>query len=127
MSIGAWEPDAALPALDEALLVRLIAYSRTEQLDQLETLLAPGEAGLMKLDHTQWQAAADGLGDDDIVHLIRVLTVAENLSGWEAGQDSPVIPLARSLRKRGQRLQKDLLLWIREHSENRYLPYGPLL
>jgi hypothetical protein len=52
--------------------------------------------------------------------------VAENLPGWEAGADSPVIPLAKILRQRGARLDKPLLQWLREVNKNRYLPYGPL-
>jgi hypothetical protein len=52
--------------------------------------------------------------------------VAENLPGWEAGAESPVIPLAKILRQRGTRLEKTLLAWLREVSDNRYLPYGPL-
>jgi len=54
------------------------------------------------------------------------LAVAENLPGWEAGQQSPVIPLAKVLRTRGQRLDRDLLQWLREVNDNRFLPYGPL-
>ena len=80
----------------------------------------------MKLDHELWQNASESMSDDDVLHLLRFFAVAENLPGWEAGAESPVIPLARTLRKRGQRLDKDLLRWLREVSENRYLPYGPL-
>ena len=61
-----------------------------------------------------------------IASLIRFFAVAENLPGWEAGAESPVIPLAKVLRKRGVRLDKELLQWIREVNENRFLPYGPL-
>ena len=81
---------------------------------------------LMKIDHNTWRAAAEPLPDDDLLHLIRFFAVAENLPGWEAGADSPVIPLAKILRQRGARLDKPLLQWLREVNDNRYLPYGPL-
>lgn len=134
MSLGSWDPEADNAAqnisIDAATVERFIGYSRQNQLDQLPDLLGLDEsqrlAGLMQLDHTLWQAAAEALADDDIVHLIRFFAMAENLPGWEAGDKSPVIALARTLRKRGQRLEKPLLLWLRQVNENRFLPYGPL-
>ncbi|MEP1472727.1 MAG: hypothetical protein ABJK20_04400 [Halieaceae bacterium] len=134
MSLGSWDPDADAAAQNAAIVPetidKLVAFSRNEQLGELETLLDASESqtlsGLMKVDHALWQKASEPMSDDDILHLLRFFAVAENLPGWEAGADSPVIPLARTLRGRGQRLDKDLLRWLREVSENRYLPYGPL-
>ena len=134
MTLGTWDPtletaDVEL-LLDPALLQRLIAYDREESLPQLEQLLndedKQRQAGLMKIDHASWQAASEDLSEADLIHLIRFFAVAENLPGWEAGADSPVIPLAKTLRKRGTRLDKALLQWLRDVNENRYLPYGPL-
>jgi len=116
--------------MDETLRARLIGYSKNEQLDQLEDLLSNEEqqkfAPLMQTQHEHWQVLADSLEDEDIRHLIRFFSVAENIPGWEAGAKSPVIPLAKCLRVRGNRLDKPFLLWLRQVSENRYLPYGPL-
>jgi hypothetical protein len=130
MTIGSWDPGAQAAAgelqLNNTLLHRLADYSRQQQLDQLDALLEPELCGLMKIDHALWQQQADQLDAETVTSLIRVFTLAEKIPGWEAGAESPVIPLARSLRRRGQRLEKPLLQWIREVSENRYLPYGPL-
>jgi hypothetical protein len=134
MSLGSWDPKIA-PAdssllLQTALLHRLIDYDREDQLAQLQQQLSDAEkqrlAGLMKIDHDTWRAAAEQLPDHELLHLIRFFAVAENLPGWEAGANSPVIPLAKILRRRGARLDKPLLLWLREVNNNRYLPYGPL-
>ncbi|MFT6956968.1 MAG: hypothetical protein ACJAYC_001974 [Halieaceae bacterium] len=134
MSIRSWDPDASTaakqPTLEPETLQRFIEFSQNDQLTELETLIDSSEsqvlAGLMKADHSQWIAAVKPLADVEIIHLIRFFTIAESLPGWEAGAESPVIPLAKTLRKRGQRLDKDLLLWLRDVSDNRYLPYGPL-
>ena len=134
MSLGSWDPKVASQStellLESALLRRLIAYSDEEKLAQLEQLLSADEkqrlAGLMKIDPLIWQGAAEPLLENDLLHLIRFFAVAENLPGWEAGATSPVIPLAKILRKRGVRLDKSLLQWLREVNDNRYLPYGPL-
>jgi hypothetical protein len=134
MSLGSWDPKLA--AADSTLLLhadllrRLIEYDHQDQLAQLEQLLSDEDkqrlAPLMKIDHNAWRVAAEPLPEEDLLHLIRFFAVAENLPGWEAGADSPVIPLAKILRQRGTRLDKPLLQWLREVNDNRYLPYGPL-
>lgn len=134
MSLGSWDPKAATAdsslQLERDLLERLINFSREDSLTQLEQLLVDAEkqrlAGLMQIEHPLWHTAAEPLADNDLVHLIRFFAVAENLPGWEAGQKSPVIPLAKVLRGRGVRLDKPLLQWLREVNPNRFLPYGPL-
>ena len=134
MSLGSWDPDADADAhhlqIEPATLDRFIAYSRDGQLSQLEQLISGDEnqvlAGLMQIDHSAWMAAVEPLPEEDLLHLIRFFAVAENLPGWEAGPKSPVIPLAKTLRKRGVRLDKALLHWLREVNDNRFLPYGPL-
>ena len=134
MSLGSWDPkvessDTAL-LLRPDLLQRFIDYDRENQLLQLDQLFSDEEkqrlAGLMKIDHNTWRATAEFLPEADLIHLIRFFAMAENLPGWEAGAESPVIPLAKILRHRGTRLDKTLLQWLREVNDNRYLPYGPL-
>lgn len=134
MSIGSWDPAAESAAyhqqIEPSTLDRLIRYSQDEQLEQLGQLIEGNDsqilAGLMLIEHSAWMEAAENRTDDDLRHLIRFFAVAENLPGWEAGAKSPVIPLAKALRKRGARLDKAFLQWLREVSDNRFLPYGPL-
>ncbi|MEP0202374.1 MAG: hypothetical protein ABJ084_06685 [Halioglobus sp.] len=134
MAIGSWDPDneaaAAALTLDQATLANLVELAEHLPLDALGDHLPAQDserlAGVMQVDAASWKAAATRLSDSQLLSLIRFLCVAENLLGWEAGERSPVIPLARELRARGQRLDKDLLRWIRSVSDNRFLPYGPL-
>jgi len=77
-------------------------------------------------DKTDWVGAAASLDSGDLVALIRLFTLAERLPGWESGARSPVIPLARLLKSRGD-YPEDLTAWIRAHTSNRFLPYGSLL
>ncbi|MFT4823876.1 MAG: hypothetical protein ACI9DH_000155 [Halioglobus sp.] len=134
MSLGSWDPAADAAAqnihVEPATLARFIALSETDKLDQLEELISGAESqelsGLMKLDADVWTDAAQTLSEDETLHLLRFFAMAENLPGWEAGDQSPVIPLAKSLRKRGVRLDKELLKWLRSVNDNRFLPYGPL-
>ncbi|MGB1141696.1 MAG: hypothetical protein ACPG1A_12405 [Halioglobus sp.] len=134
MSIGSWDPSAGAdtsPAeLTPDLLARLAGFSRSDGLADLSEALDDAEkqslSALMSMDHDAWRSAGEPLDSDELVHLIRFFAVAENLPGWEAGDKSPVIPLAKILRQRGERLDRDMLLWLREVNENRFLPYGPL-
>ena len=133
MSTGSWDPNAGSATSDlqltPELLQRFIQYSEQDQLGDLQALVGDADeqlARVMQIDHALWQEATAELPTESVQHLIRFLAMAENLSGWEAGASSPVIPLAKILRKRGERLDKPFLQWLREVNENRYLPYGPL-
>jgi hypothetical protein len=135
MALGTWDPDAEKAAeavqIDLHQLQQFIDWSREDTLAILHELISGPDsqtlAGLMHLDTTHWQQVAEGYSDEDLHHLVRFFTVAENLPGWEAGETSPVIPLAKVLRKRGNKLERDFLLWMRSVNNNRYLPYGPLV
>jgi hypothetical protein len=82
---------------------------------------------LMRLPAQQWLEESQAWSDAQLWQLIQFFTLAEmQLPGWDAGADSPVIPLSKALRQRGAPLNREQLLWIREHTDNRYLPYGPL-
>ena len=133
MALGSWDPDAAQSAaavsIDPSRLQQFINWSQQQKLDELETLLGDDSqslAGLMRLDSEAWLQAVEDLSSEDIAQLVRFFAVAENLPGWEAGDKSPVIPLARILRQRGDKLDRDFLLWLRPVNKNRFLPYGPL-
>lgn len=135
MSLGSWDPEAAQQQVnfnaDHHQLDRFIALSREDMLDNLAQQLAPQEqqiqAGWMQLPASYWETGAADYSNEDIVHLMRFFTLAESLPGWEAGASSPVIYLGKLLKKRQVGISKELSLWIREHSDNRYLPHGPLL
>ena len=134
MSISAWDPSADADTtpveLAPELLARLETFSREDQLGELSERLDDSDkqrlAALMSIDHEAWRVACESRDSDALRHLIRFFAVAENLPGWEAGDTSPVIPLAKILRQRGDRLDRDMLLWLREVNQNRFLPYGPL-
>lgn len=135
MSPGSWDPDSeqqkATLTLSRELLTPYIALSQSESLDHLKQLLDAEEiqvnAALMQLPPERWYALAEQLSTTEIEHLMRFFTCAEQLPGWQAGANSPVIWLGKTLKQRGAGISKPLTLWIRAHSDNRFLPHGPLL
>lgn len=129
MSVGTWQPDGGGKPLDAALLDRLIRAA--DALDRPALGFAADEvtgfAFCMRCETAEWRALVRERSDDDLVALVRVLTVAEQkLPNWEAGERSPVIVLAAQLRRRGA-YPKALTAWIRANSSNKFLPWGSLL
>lgn len=137
MSIGSWDPDAAAKSqsqqLDQPSLQCLrdcasrLANNPEQAVNSLlDTDQQQQLAPLMQLPASDWQQSCAELDSEELLQLIRFFTLAESLPGWQCGDKSPVIALAKLLKQRGQRLEREQLLWIREHSDNRFLPYGPL-
>lgn len=133
MSVGAWEPEkqpqgSASEEINRDLLLRFIAAAQSpsplqESLQQQDQQASQ----LMRLPAQRWLEESGNWNDEQLWQLIRFFTLAEmQLPGWDAGAESPVIPLAKALRQRKAPLNRDQLLWIKQNSDNRYLPYGPL-
>jgi len=135
MSLGSWDPNEGQSHtgvnVNPEYLARFISLSESDQLDKLENALSKEEqqsqAHIMHMEKHQWFEIAQSYSDDQITHLIRFFTKAEQLAGWESGDKSPVIWLAKVLKQRGVGIERDLVLWIKANSDNRFLPHGPLL
>ena len=129
MTIGTWEPgnpsSLTLERLQE-LLTQIGGLEENTLAASLNDDFIRSNSQLMKLDAISWQAA-EQLAEDDLVALVRFFTLAEmQLSGWEAGNRSPVIPLVKILKQRDQ-FSPELRKWIKASTDNRYLPYGSAL
>jgi hypothetical protein len=125
--VGSWDP--AETEIDDALLADLIAAeSHIDEPDLgLEAEVVKRLAGCMRSGAEAWSEAAAAHDDEDLVTLIKVLTIAEaKLAGCDAGAQSPVIPLAAELRRR-HAYPDDLTGWIKAHTDNRFLPHGSLM
>ena len=136
MSVGSWDPNLhkadTSVTISTELLARFIAISQQEQLNRIGDCVDAEQqqlyAGLMTLPQKAWEDAVSALLEADIYHLMRFFTVAEmQLPGWEAGDKSPVIWLNKILKARGEPLGKDQIQWIKQHTRNRFLPYGSAL
>ncbi|MCO1333236.1 hypothetical protein MO867_02675 [Microbulbifer sp. OS29] len=134
MSVGAWEPQVGGPqnetkeGFNREQLLRLITIAESDT-PFIESVKNEDKQAskLIRLPSQRWIDESDNWSSDQIWQLIRFFTQAEmKLPGWDAGAESAVIPLSKVLRQRSVPLTKDQLLWIRQHSNNRYLPYGPL-
>lgn len=126
--VGVWEPRGST-RLDIEKLKHYVALMQKADVADLGTSMSRSDikegATLMKLLPEAW-SVAERLSDAEIEVLVRFFTLAEmQLSGWDGGQDSPVIPLVKILKGRGA-FGSDLRKWIKANTDNRFLPYGAL-
>ncbi len=133
MAVDSWEPapDSTSTNTDKAVLRRYAALmagdSDTPLSEKLDDAAQQHCAALMQIPDAAWQEIAAQLDNADLRGLIRFFTLAEmQLNNCEAGAASPVIAINRVLKQRGEPLDRDELIWIRNHSSNRFLPNGPL-
>ncbi|RPG50089.1 MAG: hypothetical protein CBB61_007075 [Gammaproteobacteria bacterium TMED1] len=124
MSIDVWEPkDKFVIELD--LLCQISDAFRAHRLDSdfFSEDFIKDNVDLMQ----QAQESFDMVNtcpDDVIIDLIQFFTLAEKAyQGWSAGNKSPVIYLVRILKSRGT-FCVELRKWIKNNSDNRYLPHG---
>jgi hypothetical protein len=129
LSVERFDPGALALTLDAKVVDELLRAAGALDAERfgLSADRVAALSGIARHDgKTDWAAAAAPLDSGDLVALIRFFTLAERLPGWESGARSPVIPLARLLKSRGD-YPEDLTAWIRAHTGNRFLPYGSLL
>ena len=124
--VGSWEPDE--PALADVHRKILDAASKALGEPQLG-LSAEQQNSIrqaVRASAESWRDFAQEQSSAEITNWIRALTRAEMmLSGFELGARSPVIALIRLLKQRGE-YPDDLTKWVKEHTDNRFLPYGSL-
>ena len=132
MSVGVWDPGKgdSGKSVDQALLDRLIELAgRTDDSvteEQLAAASLQNDAWLMSLTANDWSLVKN-LDSTSLVALCRLFTLVEQqVSGWEAGNKSPVIVFVCVLKQR-EEFTPELRKWIKSNTDNRYLPNGSAL
>ena len=131
MTISSWDPNekkftandevntellACFIAATKKLPCELKAILPNEQLQQSQIIMASTSA---------WHIALNEFSNEELVLLIQFFTVVEaQLPSWAAGAKSPAILINRELRRRGEKLNKEILLWIKDNTDNRFIPNG---
>src|SRR4029077_20989725 len=74
-----------------------------------------------------WKRTIDGLSKQDLIYLIKALTMAEKeIPRWNAGSVSPVIRLFRKLLDVYPEDSNRIASWVLAHRVNEYLPWGTM-
>ena len=136
MTTGTWDPSSKASTLsvsiDSALLQRFLLLAENDQLSDLANNIDEqdrSQFAIMQSDLTAWKNALTDYNEAQLIALIRFFTLVEMaLPEWAAGAKSPVISINKILKSRGHKLDKAMLLWIKQNSDNRFIPNGsPLL
>lgn len=127
MSIDVWEPKKK-SLVSRNLLYQISDAFRINRLDNdfFSEDFIKDNADLMQQAQESFDIV-NSFPDDVIIDLIKFFTLAEmTYSGWKAGKKSPVIYLVKILKGRAV-FCDELRKWIKNNSDNRYLPYGSVL
>ena len=135
MITGAWDPDKKTThqevVIDAALLDRLLKLALQSSLEDLPNAMSPEDQqcnAIMLAGQSAWDAALKDYTAAELIALIKFFTLAEmQLPSWVGGSQSPVIAITAQLKRRGVKLERELLLWIRKNSNNRFIPNGAIL
>jgi hypothetical protein len=117
--------------IPDELLHKLIEIGKSSDLSQISSLFAVQEqqyfGHVMRLGPETWLSIAESLNIEDLVALIKCLTIAEQVfEGWGAGSVSPVIWLFRKLESLDPNLAEIVADWVLANTENYYLPFGTM-
>ena len=129
MTVDSWDPSAGpeLSALDMQRLCRAATELEAPQFGLSELEIARLAPFARHQDGVDWSTLAADQTSAVIEDLIRLFTLAESaFPAWEAGARSPVVPLAKLLKARGD-YPKELTRWIKSNTDNRFLPHGSLM
>jgi len=126
MSVDSWQPVQAPTILDEADLTKLTVLAHSYTPDSDLTAQLSWIQPLAQIDNKIWALSVQNLAQQPLIDLIRMLTQLEEQQAWNLAEKSPVIALFKQLRKIAG-IDKPLVQWVKAHSDNKFLPFGPLL
>lgn len=131
MTIGSWDPNEKTTTANDEVNSELLAcfIAATKKLPcELNTILSSEQlqkSQIIEASASAWQIAINEFSNEELVLLIQFFTVVEaQLPAWAAGAKSPAILINRELRRRGEKLNKEILLWIKDNTDNRFIPNG---
>lgn len=131
MTIGSWDPNEKTTTANDEVNSELLAcfIAATKKLPcELNTILPKEQlqqSQIIEASASAWQIAINEFSNKELVLLIQFFTVVEaQLPAWAAGAKSPAILINRELRRRGEKLNKEILLWIKDNTDNRFIPNG---
>jgi hypothetical protein len=130
VSLGTWQPTPNEQSLE--LSCALFAPLLTSSNPLPETLehLGEGPFDIYKqatlVGSKQWLDFAETLTSEQRLRLIRAYTLLEQIPTWQLGNNSPVISLFKVHKRLAGGIDQTLIQWIKDHTENRFLPFGSL-
>lgn len=128
MTIGSWEPNAAPTTIPIAAVEAAIGLMQYADFPSDAPAAVTPLKAFAKSSAEVWQETFATLSSEELKILARFFTLAEaTWADWFGGDKNPVIWICKALKKRGDFPDKDLTMWIKQNTDNRFLPYGNAL
>lgn len=128
MTTGTWTPESAPLEFPDHAISSALNYSHADGFpantpDEVRDLLP-----WMTRSQAEWQPHLEKQIDEHLFRLAYFFTLAEqHWPEWTAGDKNPAIWVCKVLKQRQLFPDKALTVWFREHSDNRFIPYGNAL
>jgi hypothetical protein len=126
VTVDSWQPSPQTGNIDSEILERLLNAASSFASDQNFTPDLNWIQPFAKADPIKWKDAVKDLANDQLIELIKMLTVLETRENWDLADKSPVIAVFKLYKKKFG-IDKDLVKWVKANTDNQYLPFGPLL
>jgi len=126
VSVDSWQPVNKPSDVSPEQISQLVALAEGQPKECDLTLELEFIQPLAHLDKQKWEEIALSLTQDKQKQLICLLTLAEQQGNWHLAERSPVIALFKVMSKQ-HGIDKSLVQWVKAHTENKFLPFGPLL
>ena len=132
MNTKIWDPENKKKSnIDNGLLDQFIQIVRNCEESNIKNHLTDVEKNkfyILRLSDDIWLQSLNDFDNSELLDLIKFFTLIEmQLDDWISGENSPVIKINKILKKRGIKLDQQMLLWIKKNSSNRYIPNGKIL
>jgi len=132
MNTKIWDPENKKKSnIDNGLLDQFIQIVRNCEESNIKNHLTDVEKNkfyILRLSDDIWLQSLNDFDNAELLDLIKFFTLIEmQLDDWISGENSPVIKINKILKKRGIKLDQQMLLWIKKNSSNRYIPNGKIL
>jgi hypothetical protein len=128
MTVGSWEPDSPKKEISMEAVIAAVDTISLEAFPKEPSDSILSLQSYSKSTKEDWSEFSEQLTSEQLKSLCRFFTLAEShWQDWEGGDKNPVIWIVKILKKRGDFPDKELTMWIKNNTDNRFLPYGNAL
>lgn len=131
--VDTWQPTSGMDSLSTEKLVQLATLvtdkdNIKDDLKQIKESDINLIANCINTPQSTWLLAIAPLSTAQILNLCIVFTVGEmEFTHWAFTSKNPTIYFIRHLKSQNISIEKDFIRWLKKHTDNRYIPYGPAL
>jgi hypothetical protein len=131
--VDTWQPaeqNLTIPAEKLSSFASLISGQENIQEDVMRLNSSDIDliTSYLNAPESAWLKAIESFTDEQVLHLCMLFTVGEmKFPAWSFGSKNPTIYFLRQLKADNRAAEKDFVRWLKKQTDNRYIPYGPVL